>query len=76
MSAEDVRAARVKALCERKSELCVKYHEIVLEMAKIDLDLLRAGGTIASPIGGTIGGTIAGTIGGIAPASGTPPSKG
>ena len=29
MSAEDVRAARVKALCERKSELCVKYHEIV-----------------------------------------------
>lgn len=64
MAAEDVKAARLKALCERKAELCVKYQEIVVEIAKVDLDIIRTGGVVATPIGGTIGGTIAGAIGG------------
>ena len=54
MAAEDVKATRLRALCERRIELCIKHHELVVEIAKVDLDILRAGGTVASPIGGTI----------------------
>jgi len=61
---KDVKQARLEALCVRRSELLVKHHEVCLEIAKVDLDILRAGGAISGAIGGTIGGTIAGTIGG------------
>jgi hypothetical protein len=63
--AKDIKKSRLTALCERRGELIVKMHELCLEVAKVELEILRAGGSVGGgPIAGTIGGTIAGTIGG------------
>jgi hypothetical protein len=64
MSGQDIQATRVRALVQRRAELCVKLNEMVVEIAKVDLEIIRGGGTVSGPIAGTIGGTVAGTIGG------------
>lgn len=60
MSGKEINKAKIQALCERRVELLVKHQELCVEIAKVDLEIVRAGGGIVSgPIGGTIGGTIA-----------------
>lgn len=56
--------ARVRTLFERRCELVVKGQELCAELARLDLEILRAAGPLpVGAIAGTIGGTIAGTIG-------------
>ncbi len=55
---DEIKAARVQALCERRAEIAVRMNELCLELAKVDLELMRTGGIIGGAIGGTIGGTI------------------
>jgi hypothetical protein len=55
--------ARLDALVRRRTELVTKMQEFCLDLAKLDLDIVKAGGLTRAAIAGTIGATIAGTIG-------------
>ncbi len=61
---------RIHSLNDRKIDIALKMQELCLELARIDAEILRAGGCVSAcgAIGGTIGGTAAvgGTIGGTA----------
>lgn len=63
MVEREIDAAKMEALVERRTELVVKMQELCSDLAKMDLDIVRAGGLTREPIAGTIGATIAGTIG-------------
>ncbi|PWW81591.1 MULTISPECIES: hypothetical protein [Prosthecochloris] len=54
--------AKIKSLNDRKIDVALNIQELYMELAKIDAEILRAGGMI--PVGGTIGGTIGGVTGG------------
>jgi hypothetical protein len=58
MADESIQDTRFRALNERKAELVVRVREMCLELAKIDHEIIKAGGVVSGPIGGTIGGTI------------------
>jgi hypothetical protein len=66
MASNSVDVKKVRALNERKVDLALKVQETLLEIARIDAEILKAGGVVpvGGTIGGTIGGTVAGTIGG------------
>lgn len=56
-------SARVDALVERRIGIVQKMQELCVELATLDLDIVKSGGLTRGPIAGTIGATIAGTIG-------------
>jgi hypothetical protein len=56
-------SARIDALVDRRVEIVDKMQELCADLAKLDLDIVRAGGLQRPAIAGTIGATIAGTIG-------------
>jgi hypothetical protein len=56
-------AARLDALIEKRAGIVQKMQETCLELATLDLDIVKSGGLTRGTIAGTIGATIAGTIG-------------
>lgn len=63
MATEELGQARIRALSEKRLELIIQMQELCLAFARNDLEIIRAGGTFAGPIGASIGGSVAGTIG-------------
>ena len=63
MADTEINETRLQALVQRRTELVVKMQELCLEVAKLDLEIVQAGGLTRGPIAATIGATMAGTIG-------------
>ncbi len=63
MAEQKIDAARLQALTEKRTDIVIKMQELCLDLAKLDLDIVKSGGLTRGPIAGTIGATIAGTIG-------------
>lgn len=72
MSDNELDAAKLQALVERRADALVKMQKAALDLAKIDAEMVRLGGiacltsvagTIGATVAGTIGATVAGTIG-------------